>query len=135
MRFETDFSYQLIVDENIDLDLVKIPSMLVQPYVENAIKHGLLHKEGNKTLNVNFAINENILEIKIDDNGVGRKYAQAVSSHNYMNHQSFATEANQKRLAILNKYNDKKVAVSVKDKTDHEERPTGTLVTLSIPIN
>ncbi len=135
MRFETDFSYKLIVNENIDLDLVKIPSMLVQPYVENAIKHGLLHKGGDKILTINFVIKNNILEIKIDDNGVGRKYAQAVNTHNYVNHQSFATEANQKRLAILNKYNGKKVAVSVKDKIDNEERPTGTLVTLSIPIN
>jgi hypothetical protein len=135
MRFDTNFSYQLNIDNTIDLDLVKIPSMLIQPYIENAIKHGLLHKDGDKVLTVNFIINHNVLEIYIDDNGVGRAYAQKVKPNKYMSHQSFATEANQKRLAILNKYNSKKVAVTIKDKIDERDRPAGTLVTLSIPIN
>ena len=72
-RFFNDFNYTITVDEQIDTELTKIPTMLLQPFIENAIKHGLLHLKRMKLLTIDFRRNDNALEIWIDDNGIGRK--------------------------------------------------------------
>jgi hypothetical protein len=135
MRFDDDFNYHIKIDDEIDLDMVKIPSMLIQPYVENAIKHGLLHKNGNKELQININLTNKVLEVSVSDNGVGRKYAESLKTYKSNNHQSFSTEANLKRLTILNKYSSKKVAVIIKDKVADNLQPLGTTITLYIPTN
>src|SRR6185503_16628164 len=74
MRFEKSFSYQITIDEELETDEILIPSMLLQPYVENALWHGLMHKEGERRLQIAFSkIDEDMFRCTIDDNGIGRK--------------------------------------------------------------
>lgn len=131
---EDDFNFSIVVDSSLDLDIVKIPSMIVQPYVENAIKHGLLHKKGKKKLTVDFYIENNNLCISVDDNGIGRKKSGELTKIKSDKHKPFATRANFKRIEILNKGNNK-IGVEYNDKNDFSGIATGTTVHITIPVN
>ena len=131
-RFLNDFNYSIIVNKEIDTDLYKIPTMLLQPFIENAIKHGLLHLKGNKILTVVFQKNKNALEISIDDNGIGRKRSEELNASNRKDHISFATHAIDKRLEILNKNKTNKITIQYIDKLEFEES-IGTTVLINIP--
>lgn len=128
MRFEKQFVFELHVDESISLDQVQIPSLLLQPYVENAIWHGLmpLHKsvQGKLSLTVTKA-GDNLL-ITIDDNGIGRIQSQKFKS---ANHISKGMSINQRRLDSLNYLLAKQNASVVVD----DISTGGTRVTISLP--
>lgn len=134
MRFEDDFYFEIKISFEIDKEMDKIPPMLVQPYIENAIKHGLLHKEGKKNLSVLFESIENNLLVTINDNGVGRKRSEQLNKIKDSKHQSFSTQANKKRLEILNKSKNKLVAVIITDNYNEIGNATGTTVKLTIPL-
>ncbi len=134
IRFEDKLHYQLYVDEQLQRQFVHIPSMLIQPYVENAIKHGLMHSKNQWQLDISFEKMGDSIQVVIDDNGVGRKASAAISAQRYKKHHSFATSANQKRLEILNKGLQTTIGFTIEDKTNAYGQPTGTRVTLRIPI-
>ncbi len=134
-RFDEDFSYEIQVGKNIDQESIKIPTMLLQPYVENAVKHGLLHKQGDKKVIISFETQNNELLISIDDNGIGRQKSNELKQIKNKNHQSFATEALQNRIDLLNEYNHKNISLKIIDKQNQQNQPTGTLVEIIIPIN
>ena len=99
------FSYSFKVDENIDTSYEKIPSLILQPIVENALKHGLRTKEGEKNLLLHFSLIESeessYINITIEDNGIGRA-ASAELNKNRKNHQSFASKSIEERIRIIN---------------------------------
>jgi len=134
MRFTDSFSYQVHVSPNVDSELVKIPSMIVQPYVENAIKHGLLHKRGAKQLTVAFTKDNGNLCVTIDDNGIGRLKAASLNQVKKDKHLPFATYATGKRIDLLNKERKKNIGVVYIDKVDEHQQATGTTVVISIPL-
>ncbi|MCB9196385.1 MAG: histidine kinase, partial [Flavobacteriales bacterium] len=104
MMLGDDFSYQLHIDEAIDLQHTKIPSLIVQPYVENAFKHGLHSKIGQKILTIGLQIeNEDLVVLSISDNGIGRKAAQLNKEAANLQHESFATNSIEKRIELLNR--------------------------------
>lgn len=133
MRFNADFEYSIELKTVTHKDSIEFPPMLIQPYIENAIKHGLLHKEDDKRLTILFEEKNTHLIITIDDNGIGRKRAQELNKIKNEKYQSFSTQANEKRLEILNEQNDK-IAVKVIDKIDETGKAIGTKVILTIPI-
>jgi LytS/YehU family sensor histidine kinase len=109
--------------------------MLIQPYVENALKHGLLHRKTNRNLKVNFFLNEDSKTVKciIVDNGVGRDKAEEYKARSHKNHKSFATKATQDRLDLLNYGKEKQVGVTITDLFEKQE-PIGTQVDIVIPF-
>lgn len=135
LRFEGNFKFNIKVDENIDDEMVKIPSMLIQPYVENAIKHGLLHKEGNSDLNIEILqIDPQHLKVEVTDNGVGRKASEEIRKSKDPEHRSFASEATAARLELLNNNRSNKLTVSIEDLKDEKGKPMGTKVSILIPL-
>ncbi|ESU21584.1 Two-component system sensor histidine kinase [Flavobacterium cauense R2A-7] len=133
-RFEDDFSYTITTDTAIDTDNIKIPSMLLQPYVENAIKHGLLHKQGKKELKIAFNLNNDVLKITLDDNGIGRQKSTELNAIKNKNHNSFATAAMQNRIELLNQYTHKNISIFFIDKTNPLKQSLGTTVVFEIPL-
>lgn len=135
MRFTDSFEYTIEVDDSLDKEAIELPPMLIQPYVENAIKHGLLHRVSEKKLCLLFKRQSYGLQVIVDDNGIGRKRSEELNKIKEEKHQSFATKANAKRLEILNKRLDSQVVVHTIDKYDGLGNATGTRVELTIPIN
>lgn len=133
-RFEEDFNYNILVDDKIDAENIKIPTMLLQPYVENAVKHGLLHKQGKKKVTIHFQKETEHIKISIDDNGIGRQKSTELNAIKNKNHNSFATEAMQNRVNLLNQYNQKNISIQYIDKTNLSNQSFGTIVIFEIPI-
>lgn len=132
-RFEEDFSYQLKVDLEPEDQEIEIPSMIIQPFIENAIKHGLLHKKGSKKLGILLGFTaERNLEIVVEDNGIGREAATQIKAKRG-SHRSYANEAIEKRIFLINKARkNHRVSLKIKDLKSSSNIPTGTRVTLKI---
>lgn len=132
VRFNDDFEYKITTND-FDTELFKIPSLLLQPYIENAIKHGLLHKEGLKRLLISFTLEATELRIVIDDNGIGRKRSMELNAIKNKKHYSFATQAIEKRVKLLNELAGRKITVEYLDETLEDGRVQGTTVIIKIP--
>lgn len=134
MLIQDDFKYNLTIEEDLDVSHIKIPALLIQPYIENAFKHGLRHKTGKKELHIHFALqsNKNYLVISITDNGIGRDASNRLNSQHNSTHQSFATDATSKRIALLNSNNKDVVNVKIIDNVTKDNLPLGTTVVLNI---
>ena len=136
MRFENDFSYKIHLSDNLDEDYTTLPPMLIQPYVENSIKHGLLHKKGSKQLDIYFELDEdaNVLKCSVDDNGIGRQASASLHKNRSASHVSFSTSATEKRLRLLNQGKEEMIAVQFEDKEDESGNTSGTRVIIQIPV-
>lgn len=135
MLLEPPFSYSIDIDKEIEPSSIRLPSLLLQPYVENAFKHGLRHQHGEKQLLVSIRqLSETALEVTVDDNGVGREMAAQLNKDRMPGHQSFATTANSKRLELLNQNRADSVNVVYIDKKDDDGKPSGTRVVITIKV-
>jgi sensor histidine kinase YesM len=135
LRFEEKLSYTITIQKNILVDDIYIPTALIQPYVENALKHGLLHKKTSGNLSIEFSINpkKNKLVIVIIDNGVGRIRSAAIKQRQLRKHKSFATKATSKRLELLNYSKKRKIELLIED-LDTNLFNVGTKVTIQISL-
>jgi ligand-binding sensor domain-containing protein len=128
LRFEGALEYQISLPENEEELECKIPSMIVQPFVENALKHGLLHRHGQKKLLLTFEVNKDHIKIMIDDNGIGRAASAEIRKRN---HQSFSTAATEQRFNLLREYFHLDIDLKITDKFVGETA-TGTRVEIWI---
>ncbi|MBC7935747.1 MAG: histidine kinase [Rhizobacter sp.] len=135
LRFGNKLQYAIEVDENINALDMEIPSMIVQPFVENAMLHGIMHKEDGGKVLIRFVYHEDWLEITIEDNGVGRKKSAAYKSENGEAHHSVGIAIATKRLQAVKKREDTPAGIQIVDLEDGAGNGTGTKVIISIPIN
>jgi tetratricopeptide (TPR) repeat protein/anti-sigma regulatory factor (Ser/Thr protein kinase) len=126
LRFDHSFSYQFEIDENLDIDAHEVPMLLVQPYIENAIIHGLMPKEGNKELKVSFTDKGDTIECVIEDNGVGLTQTEARKS----NRISRGMSITERRIQALKQHSAQQL---VKIENLSDENRSGTRVTILIP--
>ncbi len=136
MRFTTDFEYEINLLGNIDKDYHEIPPMLIQPFVENSIKHGLLHKNGLKKIQIDFdlAENEEYIICTVIDNGIGRQKSAEIKAKNHATHNSFSTIAIEQRLELLNEKLQFPDLITYCDLVSNENEIKGTQVVIKIPI-
>ncbi|SHF52990.1 Tetratricopeptide repeat-containing protein [Arenibacter palladensis] len=129
-RFSDKFDYEIIVDEGIEIDAFQIPPMLLQPYIENAIWHGLRYREDKGFLKIELRQKDKrALEISIIDNGIGRKKSAALKTQNQKKQKSKGMGNIKKRIEILNDMYKDKVDVYI---SDLETNGTGTKVLFTI---
>ena len=126
MRFDNPFQYEIKIDENLDIEEHELPMLLVQPYIENAIIHGLMPKDGDKTLGVNFKDSDAFVICEIEDNGVGIQ--KSITSKR--NKPSRGMAITEKRIQALKKYTDQEL---LKIENLNSGKKTGTRVTILIP--
>lgn len=135
MRFKDKLRFDIIVDEKLDTEFVKIPPLLLQPYVENAIWHGLMHKlEGGKVVVRVEQPQDNRLRVTIADDGIGRAEAAALKSKSATPKKSFGMNVTSERIALINQLYKTCTHVQISDLVDSEGHPAGTEVVLEIPI-
>jgi ligand-binding sensor domain-containing protein/two-component sensor histidine kinase len=116
LRFNGELDFSIVFDPSVNKDGTTIPVMLLQPYIENSIKHGLLHKKGTKRLSIAFTTTaDGQLKCTITDNGVGRKASEKINAAKSIGHKSFATGANNHRVDLINQNRDKKIKVDIID--------------------
>ncbi|HCS21792.1 MAG TPA: hypothetical protein DIW47_14750 [Bacteroidetes bacterium] len=131
LRFGDDFSYQINMDQINEPYTILVPTMLLQPFVENAVKHGLLHKQGIKRLEIEFSEDENGMLCLITDNGVGRKKASTFRKSG-KEHKSFATGAILRRISMLNASGKYAIQLDIEDLEYPNGKAAGTQVRLVI---
>lgn len=129
LRFKKDFTYTVLTNEIAD---IQIPPMLIQPFIENALVHGLLHKVGPKELVISFELEENLI-CTIRDNGIGREAAKAIKKRQKSEHESFSGKAIRNRFEILSKVFNEQFGYEYEDLFENNVL-CGTKVTLHIPV-
>lgn len=134
MRFNEGFNFHLKVDDNIDYKNIEIPGTLFQPFVENAINHGLvnLNRKGNLTLT--FEQKNDVIIGIVDDDGIGRQAASVLKELVPLGHISRGTQLIDDRIKTLNYIRDNSITVEVIDKKDENNMPCGTQVIVTIPL-
>ncbi len=131
LRFEEKLQYQINVCDKIDEEDQLIPSMLLQPILENAINHGLFHKKENGKVTIDLKqIKENTFQVTVKDNGIGINKAKDLFKVSSKNYQSNSSAVLHERLDLLNKSNEWLIVYTIKDLSEIDIKTTGTLVTL-----
>jgi ligand-binding sensor domain-containing protein len=133
-RSSNKFDYRLSIGQQVNADEIQVPPMIFQPYIENAVWHGLMPKEGKGNLIINFDLENDHLVCTIDDNGIGRKKAGEIKKQKQSLHQSVAMTVTADRLKLIQSGTDKKASVEIRDKTDADGMASGTLVIIKLPL-
>ncbi len=135
LRFEDEIDVQIEIDSSLNLQAIQVPSIFIQPYVENAFKHGLLHVLGSKKLHIVIKkFKKSFISCTIEDNGIGRDAANKMYANKTKHHTSFALKANQRRVALYNQINPQPITVKITD-LGSSAAPKGTRVEILFPIN
>ncbi|MBS1231398.1 MAG: signal transduction histidine kinase, LytS [Bacteroidetes bacterium] len=134
IRFKDKFEYKINIDDEIDPLMHKIPTMLIQPYVENSICHGLIPKEGKGFVNVDLKLNCECIICTIEDNGIGREAAKERNQRRENNHNSLGTQITKSRLDLVNELYGTSLQTVYTDLKNENSEPTGTRVEIHIPI-
>jgi sensor histidine kinase YesM len=134
LRFQNRFEYRIEIDAEIDIEETEIPSMIVQPFVENAILHGLNYKETKGNLHVHFSIENDFLTCVIEDDGVGRQKAQELKSKLQSSHKSVGLKVTEERLEVISRMNSMKASVEITDLMNNGTA-SGTRVKIIFPVH
>lgn len=136
LRFEDKFEYDIKIDPELQTNFDSLPPMIIQPYVENAVWHGLMNKEGKGLIKITFKSAENDLICSVEDNGIGRKKSAEIKSERQIKKKSYGMGVTKKRLASLNKIEeDQERNVTVIDLYDDAQNPLGTKIIIKINLN
>lgn len=129
LRFEEKLEYEIKIDDNLDTHIQELPSMLLQPIVENAVNHGIFHKVGKGKVEVLFkAINEESFEVVVTDDGIGIQKSKVIYEESIQNYKSRSSHVLQERLDLLNRGKDWHVTYQIKDKQSEDGLVGGTMV-------
>lgn len=130
-RFRDKFEYEIETDKDINIEAIEVPPMLIQPYIENAIWHGLRYKETKGKLSLHLRQDSGNIVVEIRDDGIGRKRSSELKTENQRKHNSTGLKNIDERLLIINKVYKTKYRVTIEDL----ESNTGTRVNIYLPMN
>jgi ligand-binding sensor domain-containing protein len=135
-RFEDRFDYRVEIGEEVRSGDYQIPPMILQPYVENAIRHGMgLRKDNQGMIHVGISLRSGALVCSVEDNGVGRKRAGQFRSKNAIEYQSKGMFLTEKRIAMFNRLGRSPVRIRIEDLETDRKEAMGTRVTLFFPLD
>jgi LytS/YehU family sensor histidine kinase len=134
LRFNYHFDYKISVPKDLDIEVLKVPPLIIQPYVENAIWHGLMHKEEKGQLDIEVSLENNYLFFKVTDNGIGRKQSAALASKSATKHKSMGLRITADRIEMMQNSNGIESPVTINDLVNADGSAAGTEVTIKIPV-
>jgi len=134
IRFSGKFDYRVDIEDEIDTDALKIPPMLAQPFIENAIEHGIKHRETPGHIDIRFSLKDHALIFEVEDDGIGRQKASEIRILKDPEHKSMATSLTRERLANLNRKLNEKIRLEIFDLKNVLGEATGTKVRFGIPV-
>lgn len=133
LRFNNVFSFDISKSHDIE-DGMALPPLLLQPFVENAIIHGLVPRRQNGHIAIDFAIEDNLLVCRITDDGIGIDKSQQLKKELVSVHKSMALDITRKRLEMMEAFTEKTAQVAIEERKDASGAAAGTQVTLRLPI-
>lgn len=136
IRFNNEINYVQNINSSLNTETIKVPPLVLQPFLENAIWHGLSSKEGNKEIILSaFKVSKNLIEISVTDNGIGRDAATEIKKNKSLNRKSVGIDLTIERLKTFS--NDMMHEFSIKyyDLKGDNQEPLGTKVTLRVPLH
>ncbi|MEO5583659.1 MAG: histidine kinase [Saprospiraceae bacterium] len=133
LRFNHRFEYFTKLSEELDIASIKVPPLILQPFIENAIHHGLMSKPGTGLIVLSIEEDGNKLKIIIEDNGIGRKEAQFNRKSSKPGHKSMGMTLTNERIKLISSGSESS-NILINDLVDSEDMALGTAVTISIPI-
>lgn len=135
MRFKDKVQYEINVQPSIDQQYIEIPPLLLQPYVENAIWHGLMPKKEGGLIKIEVnQLAESLLSIEITDNGIGRELANQIKSKSATKNKSYGMQITSERIHLINQLYKINTDVKIVDLRDEQQNAIGTKVEIQIPI-
>src|SRR6218665_780004 len=134
LRFDQTFTYEIDMDESVDDAEISLPSMMIQPLVENAIWHGLMYTDREKKLKVSFAVADNRLRCIVEDNGIGIRRSEELRSKSRPVHRSVGLENLRKRISIMNDKYNTDCTLMITDLGETGEAAAGTKAVLEMII-
>jgi tetratricopeptide (TPR) repeat protein len=135
LRFNHHFKYTIYVPGEVDVSVTKVPPLIIQPYVENAIWHGLMHKKEEGNLKIEFIIKDEDLFCKISDDGVGRKNVAALKETSPGTYKAVGMRITADRISMLQSKSKVNVPVKIIDEVLSDGSSGGTTVIIQIPVN
>jgi sugar lactone lactonase YvrE len=133
MRFKGRFTYSVTVEPEIDTHRLKIPPLLLQPLLENAVIHGLLPKDGDGLLTMHLSLKVKYIQCVIEDNGIGREKAETLKG-GIRKHKSMGTEITRSRINLLNEMYKSDIDIMYEDLIHENGEGRGTRVTVLLPL-
>jgi tetratricopeptide (TPR) repeat protein len=135
MRFEHGFDFEISCAENLNTDALEIPPMIIQPFIENAIRHGLRYLENKRgKLKIEFYQVGNHLVCRVDDNGIGREESQKIKMSSAVVYESQGMELTRQRLALVSRSSGADYKIEIDDKRNRQGEPDGTTVIINFPL-
>jgi LytS/YehU family sensor histidine kinase len=134
LRFDGRFNYSINIDKRVDLSMLKVPPLIIQPFVENAIWHGLMPKETKGKVAIELSLANDFIHVKITDDGVGRNKLQATQNHQTNSHRSMGVSITSQRIKMLYTSAVQISPVNIVDLINENGSPAGTEVNIQIPI-
>ena len=134
LRFESKFDYAIVVDEKIDSENIYIPPMLAQPFIENAIEHGIFYKNEKGRVDVRLYYEGNYLIYEIEDDGVGIEGAMALKNKLKSSYESLATIITKERMSVLNEQSKENIEIEIIDKKNISGSESGVKVKFVVPF-
>ncbi len=134
LRFENKFDYVIFVDPNIETEFTHIPPMLAQPFIENALEHGIFYKKEKGKVEIKLFFDGENLIYEIDDNGVGMEDALKLKQKLKTPYQSLATIITKERMNIISDHNGNKNEIEITDKKNESNESSGVKVKFAVPF-
>ncbi len=134
LRFDYHFEYKIYIDDNLQTGSLQVPPLIIQPFVENAIWHGLMHKEDKGHLEIELTQKDDMLFCRVTDDGIGREKALAIKDKSASKYKSMGMHITEERIAVLQQRNKAETYIQVTDLVFPDGSTGGTEVLLKIPI-
>jgi LytS/YehU family sensor histidine kinase len=134
LRFNDGFDFKIETDSSLRKEDIAIPPMIIQPYIENAILHGIAHKKEKGHILISLKPVNKHLECLVEDDGIGRERAAVLKSKRISAHNSVGLKVTEERLQLISERTGKEASVAVIDKFDESKMPAGTKVIVRLPL-
>jgi len=135
LRFKDKFQYSLSIDNEINKSLIAIPPMMIQPFIENSIEHGILNKNQMGKVDIRIVEKANSIQIEVEDNGIGIEKSKEIQKLNNIEHNPLGTKITVERILLLKKKYKMNVNLTIKNiKGKTKDEISGTLIILEVPI-
>lgn len=134
LRSDHGFDFEFRVSKSINPDQIRIPAMLIQPFVENAIHHGIRHLNKRGHIAISFELSNGLITVTIEDNGIGRKRSREINQLALASHESMGSKFTEDRIRVINTVRNTNIQLSYVDKPDHADGTSGLKIILTIPL-